>query len=47
MDNTARLSPLPKTAALIILTLAIAWLTLNYDASALSRINSMSPADYY
>ena len=46
MNNTQNSSPLPKVAALIILTLGIAWLVHGYDASALNRINSMRAADY-
>ena len=46
MENTQRPSPLPKTAALVILTFGIAWLLHRYDALALSRIGSMSPANY-
>ncbi len=46
MENATRPSPLPKVAALIVLTLGIAWLAHGYDASVLSRLNSMSAADY-
>jgi hypothetical protein len=46
MDTPAKPNPLPKTAALILLTLAGAWLMRHYDAWALTRIDSMSPAAY-
>jgi hypothetical protein len=39
-------NPIPKVIALIIVTAAVAWLMLKADAAALSRIDSMSPADY-
>ena len=39
-------NPIPKAAALILVSIGLAWLTSVMDASALSKIDSMSPADY-
>jgi hypothetical protein len=39
-------NPIPKVIALILVSFGIAWLTLAMDASALSKIDSMTPADY-
>ena len=39
-------NPIPKVIALILVSIGVAWLMLVQDASALSKIDSMSPADY-
>jgi len=39
-------NPIPKVIALILVSSGIAWLALTLDASALSKIDSMSAAEY-
>ncbi|HXB60106.1 MAG TPA: hypothetical protein VNU95_11100 [Candidatus Acidoferrales bacterium] len=39
-------NPIPKVMALVLISIGAACLLLNYDASALSKIDSMPPLDY-
>jgi hypothetical protein len=46
MGNTERSNPLPRTVALVVVTLAVAWFIHLTDGIALKRIHSMSPEAY-
>jgi flagellar biosynthesis protein FlhB len=39
-------NPIPKVIALILVSIGVAFLMLSFDASTLTKIDSMSPADY-
>jgi hypothetical protein len=45
MEAFSKQNPIPKVIALILVSIVGAWLMLSFDASALSRLNSMSAAD--
>jgi len=47
MIAPATQSPIPKVIALILVSLAAAWLMIHFDASTLAKMDSMSPADYF
>jgi hypothetical protein len=46
MTTSTKQNPIPKVIALILVSIAAAWLIKRYDVSALAKIDSMSPADY-
>ncbi len=39
-------NPIPKAIALLLVSIGVAYLMKNYDGSELSKIDSISPADY-
>lgn len=46
MNVSSKYNPIPKAIALVIVTTVVAWLTVRFDASALAKMNSMTPTDY-
>jgi hypothetical protein len=44
--NASPKNPISKVIALILVTIGVAWLVKSSDASALAKIDSMSPVDY-
>jgi hypothetical protein len=46
MEQLLKQNPIPKVIALLLVSIAGAWLMLGIDGSALARLNSMSEADY-
>jgi len=44
--TTTKQNPIPKVIALILVSIGAAWLMIRFDASALAKMDSMSPADY-
>ena len=46
MADLTKQNPIPKTIALILVSIGAAWLMIHSDASTLAKLDSMSPADY-
>ena len=46
MAEPAKENPIPKSVALVLVSLGAAWLMLHSDASTLAKLDSMSPADF-
>ena len=47
MNAQTRQNQIPKVIALILVSLGVAGLMMGSDSSALAKIDSMSPADYF
>jgi hypothetical protein len=46
MEPLIKQNPIPKVIALLLVSIAAAWLLVSFDTSALARMDSMSAADY-